>query len=178
MYKAGNWKIWLISGACAYFFAGICYYLAKFIANSNSAGGMVAMLAFAGSFFLMATRANGSVMEVEHPAAMLICASQIRVLAELKDALAMAYFGENKWSLENLNEQKGVAMFVCRIKEHEKDVVKERICTLLAKTQALSNATALELHYDVMGDKLSRFPALEHCKKTTEYIEKTLSQNF
>ena len=178
MYKAGNWKVWIPAAIAAYFFAGLAYYAGRFIANSNSAGGMVALLAFAGSFLLFATRSNGSVAEIKAPPGILSPLPPLRVLAEVKDALSARYFDDKRWSLESLNEQKGTSTFVCRFHEgvltpHGKP--KERILILIVSTQPLAKTTAVNLHYEVNGEKLTQHAALQLCAHTTELIERQLA---
>jgi hypothetical protein len=181
VYRGGNWKVWIPAAVAGYFIAGIAYYVGKFIANSNSAGGMMALLAFAGIFLLLATRSNAAVLDVTMPPGMLSQLPPLRVLAEIKDTLAAKYFEDKRWSLESFNEQKGVASFVCRFQEGSfapNKKPKERIIVLTVSTQALAKATAVCLHYEVHGERLTQHAALQLCEVTTRVIETQLSASY
>jgi hypothetical protein len=64
------------------------------------------------------------------------------VLAEVKEALATKHFGDKKWSLDNMNEQKGAAQFTCRVKKEQdkNNDPKEHIAILSLKSERLSAA--------------------------------------
>ena len=178
MYREGNWRVWIPSAIAAYFIAGFAYYAGKFIANSNSAGGAVALLAMVGSFLLLATRSNGSVAEVKNPPGLLTPLSSLLALAEVKDALAAKYFSDKRWSLESLNEQKGQAAFTMRLQDPPlggNGMPKERLVILTVRVKQLSQATAVALSYEVGGEKLTQHTALKVCEQTTQHIEQQLN---
>lgn len=178
MYRQGNWTLWVPAAIGAYFLAGCAYYAARFISNSNAAAGFVALIAFAGAFLAIVTRANSSVIDIKHPPALLVEMAPIQVLAEVKDTLATRYFGDKRWSLDHLNEQKRVAFFACKLKEQpfkDKGPEKERIVTLAVTIERLATASALTLHYDITGDTLTHHAALKLCQETTEHIARHMT---
>jgi hypothetical protein len=173
MYNTENWKVWIPAGIGAYFAAGLVYYFCHFISNSFGASGVVALAAAFGYFLLLSSRANGSAAQVLNPLPMLIEVPPVRVLAEVKEALATKHFGDKKWSLDNMNEQKGAAQFTCRVKKEQdkNNDPKEHIAILSLKSERLSKASTLQLRYEIIGDEMRKHDALKLCKETTEYLE-------
>lgn len=178
MYNAENWKVWIPAGIGAYFAAGLVFYFCHFISNSFGAAGVVALAGGYGYFLLFASKAKGSVAEIQNPTPMLIELPPIRVLAEVKDALSTKYFGDKKWSLDYMNEQKGGAQFICHVKKandknHDQ---KEHIAVLILKSERLSKASSMELRYDIIGEAHNNHEALQLCKDTTQYLEQQLQR--
>lgn len=178
MYKPKNWQVCVLAAISAYFVGGIAYYTAHFISNSYEASGLVSLMAMIAAFIYIASRANGSRVDIEHPSAILIDMPRIRVLGEVKDALSSKYFGDKKWSLDNMNERKGTACFSCKVikSADDKKPPKQHTVTLLAKSDRLSNASSLELHYEIIGETLNQHDALKLCEDTTQFLEQQMHQ--
>lgn len=173
MEKPKNLQICILAAIGAYFIGGVVYYTAHFISNSYEASGLVAFAAMAAGFMYISTLANGSRVDIEHPSAMLIELPRIRVLGEVKDALQSKHFGDKKWCFDNLSERKGTASFSCKVFKagDEKKPPKQHTVILTAKSEQLTNAASLELHYEIEGETLNREDCLKLCQDTTQYLE-------
>ncbi|MGH9554141.1 MAG: hypothetical protein ACRD3W_32485, partial [Terriglobales bacterium] len=94
-----------------------------------------------------------------------------------KDALALKYFGDKNWRLDNLNEAKGTAMFVFKPeKENREDTQKKHTIVLIARSTKLSRASSLDLNYEIVGATLGRDDALKLCLETSAFIETHMNQ--
>ncbi|MGH9553102.1 MAG: hypothetical protein ACRD3W_27230 [Terriglobales bacterium] len=170
-------KLWICAALLAYPCAGLVYYFCHFVSNSYSASGIVALTAFLGLFLLFIFRAKESTAAILNPEPMLFELSPVRILAEVKDALVMKYFGDKNWRLDNLNEAKGTAMFVFKPeKETREDTQKKHTIVLLARSTKLSRASSLDLNYEIVGATLGRDDALKLCLETSAFIETHMNQ--
>lgn len=178
MYNVENWKVWVPAGIGAYFAAGLVFYFCHWLSNSFGSSGVVAMAAGYGYFLLHASKANGSVAELQNPVPMLIELPPVRVLAEVKEALATKHFGDKKWSLDYMNEQKGGAQFICHVKKakDKNQDLTEHTAVLIVHSEKLSKASSMELRFDIIGKKHNNHDALQLCKDTTAYLEQYMQR--